>query len=632
MTVALALAAGIVSQSIARHLRVPGIMVLLLVGVVLGPDVAGAVQPRLLGDALEALVGFAVAVILFEGALNLDLERLRRSNRAIRKLVLYGAVVTTAGAALCARLVLAWPWRTCWLFGTLVMVTGPTVITPLVRRFRLEHTAATVLEAEGVLIDAVGAVVAAVALEVALSPTAQSFAFGLVRVPVALTVGLGLGVIGGFGMALALRVRGLVPEGLENVFTLALVLALFQTANAVQPESGIAAAMAAGLVIGNRHVHVHRELLEFKEQLTVLFIGMLFVLLAADVRVSEVRALGWPGLLTVGLLILVVRPLTVLVGTYKTDLSWRQRTLVAAIGPRGIVAAAVSAFFAAELRARGIGGGDALRALVFLVIVVTVVSAGLIGGPLAYLLRLRRPSDHGWLVLGANELARTMARVLASNGQEVICIDTNPDVCKEAEREGLRVIFGNGLRESTLLRAEVDTRAGAVALSSSTEVNVLFMQSVQREGKLRSVYVGTARARAADAVEMIHKRGGQVLFAHPEQLDLWPARIRRGLTEVRRVAVESEPEANQGVLEPPPDGACLLLALQRGTRIVPVGDELRLKRGDVLHVLVFRERMATVAEWLGSRGLSIEPAVLEPGNRPAPVQKYGGAEDRRKPV
>ena len=231
-----------------------------------------------------------------------------------------------------------------------------------------------------------------------------------------------------------------------------------------------------------------RDLAEFKEELTVLLIGMLFVLLAADVRLPQVLGLGWPGLGVVLVLMFGVRPAAVLAGTWLSGLNWRERLFIAWIGPRGIVAAAVASFFAAAFGARGLPGGYELRALVFLVIAVTVVFAGLTGGPMAGVLGLRRPSQKGWVVLGANGLARGVAKLFKENGQEILCIDSNADHCKAAENDCTRVIYGNGLQTRNLLRAEIDIRRGALALTANDAVNYLFIQKVKAEAKTIALY------------------------------------------------------------------------------------------------------------------------------------------------
>ena len=254
---------------------------------------------------------------------------------------------------------------------------------------------------------------------------------------------LGFGALAGGAAALVLialfRLRRSIPEGTEKVFALAIILALFQGTNTLVAESGIVAVTVAGLVIGNCSTYVLRDLVEFKEELTVLLIGMLFVLLAADVRISQVTDLGLPGLLVVLTLMVLVRPAAVFAGTWRSALAWRERLFIAWIGPRGIVAAAVASFFAASFADKGLPGGLEMRALVFLVIAVTVVSAGLSGGFVANLLGVRRPSQMGWAILGANALARGLGKLLREDGQEVVYIDTNTDHCRAAEADCTRV-------------------------------------------------------------------------------------------------------------------------------------------------------------------------------------------------
>lgn len=592
LTVALALAVGIVAQTVAHHLRIPGIVLLLITGVVLGPDVGGIIHPATLGSALGVVTGFAVAVILFEGGLNLKIERLKRERRSIRQMITLGGVVTAVGGTLAVRWLFGWDWRTSVLFGTLVMVTGPTVINPLLRRFKVKRNVSTILEAEGVLLDAVGAVVAMIALEVALSPLAEPLETAVMLVT-RLGLGTVAGLVGGLLLVKLLTYRNVVPEGTENVFTLCLILALFQGANVVLPESGIVAVTVAGVVVGNAQTRVQRELFEFKEALTVMLIGMLFILLAADVRLADVYALGAPGIIVVLILMLVVRPLSVAFGTFGTGLNWQEKCFISWIGPRGIVAAAVASLFAVQLNIYGIGGGNELRALVFMVITVTVLSAGLTGGLAARILGLRRPSDSGWIILGANELARATAKILLENGEEVICIDANPDVCKAAEQDCTRVIFGNGLKTHNLLRAEIDTRAGALAVTSSEEVNMLFIQKVKKEARLPHLFMAIQDHHERVTGEMVYQAGAQVIFGYPRDVDLWSVRIRRGQTrlerwQVRKTADDADKKTETASGDPfLSDNSGVPLAVRRNGRHLPVGSSTRFRDGDEVAYLLF---------------------------------------------
>ena len=362
LVVAVALAAGVSVQCVARLVRTPAIVLLLAAGAALGPAGLGWVQPAALGDGLFVLVDFAVAVILFEGALNLDLKRLRREERVIRQLVTTGAVITLVGATVAARLWLLWPWALATLFGALVVVTGPTVVGPLVRNLRLRPRLQTVLEAEGVFIDPIGALLAVLVLQVTLATDASQAAAGMRDLAVRLVAGLAIGAAGGFTLTLLLRLSKLV-RGLENILVLAFVTLVFHLGEHVLSQSGLIAVTAAAVIVGNFENPVIDDLREFKDQLTLLLIGAIFILLAADVGLEGVLALGWEGVAVVGTLILVVRPASVWFVTRGAELAARERIFLAALAPRGIVAAAVASLMASTLDISGITGGDDLRAL-----------------------------------------------------------------------------------------------------------------------------------------------------------------------------------------------------------------------------------------------------------------------------
>ena len=591
LSVGLALAAGMVAQVLARHLGIPGIVLLLAFGVVLGPEVLGVIEPGSLGSGMRTLVGFAVAVILFEGGLNLNVRRLRREAKSIRQLVTIGALVTAIGGTLAPKFILGWPWAPSILFGTLVIVTGPTVVTPLLRRIRVRRRVATVLEAEGVFGDAVGAILAVVALEVIISPAANVLG-GAGSAVATLGAGVLVGTAGGLLIARLLRSERLVPEGLESVTTLSLALALYQVSEAILHESGIAAAIVAGLVVGNVRTRVSEELKEFKEQLTVMFIGLLFVLLAADVRIANVVALGWPGILTVLTLMLVVRPLNVLASTWNTDVTREEKIFMSWLAPRGIVAAAVASLFARELSRAGIPGGEALQGLIFLVIAATVVLQGLTGGLLARYLGLSRPRDNGYVILGANALARSLGRLFADAGEDVVLIDTNADSASAAERAGLRVLFGSGLRESIQARAELESRKGIIALTPSDSTNLLFVKAARKGYKVTSAWA-SLHDRARVTPENLHDAGGRLAFGRCGDIDHWITHLERSTATLERWKV-----GKTGSMPP----HALALVHGRDKRVWMVDTETKPKTGDTLYLLVPTETAEVTRGWMVERG------------------------------
>lgn len=606
LTVALALAAGMLAQALARHLRIPGIVFLLAAGALLGPDLLGLVRPRSLGAALETLTGFAVAVILFEGGLNLRWRRLREQARPIRLLLSLGVLITALGGALAARLLMGWDPRLSVLFGTLVVVTGPTVITPLLRRVKVTHRLETILEAEGVIIDALGAVVAVVALEVVLVAADGGAApLGMAGLPARLLVGLLLGGAGGAVMALLLRWRRLVPADLENVLVLSLVLALYQVSDAILSETGIVSAIVAGMVLGNCPTHVTRELREFKEQLTVLAIGMLFVLLAADVRLRELLGLGRAGLLVVLALVLVVRPLNVLACTAGSALGWREKAFLAWVAPRGIVAAAVASLFRERLGQAGIAGGEQLRAMVFLVIGATVLVQGATAASLARLLGLRRPSNQGYAILGTQPLPLLLARLLRSAGEEVVLIDAGDAGGCPARRE-FPVVHGNALEERVLLAARVESRRAVVGALPNAAANLLFAAKAMEEHDAPDALVALQRGSGGPEPEAVARLGGGILFAEPRDVELWSVRLRRGLTRLEAWRLAAPPGGDEAGhpfhLPRGMQNILLPVALRADGTLRPVCDRRAPEPDEECLWLLLEERADEAREWLSGGG------------------------------
>ena len=583
----LALAAGVLAQSFARHIRIPGIVVLLFAGVTLGPDGLGWVDPRALGSGFSAIVDLAVAVILFEGGLNLQISRLRREQSSIRRLVLWGALFTLGAAAIVVHLVLGWSLQHSLLFGSLVVVTGPTVVGPLVSELRLRTRVATVLNAEGVLIDPVGAILAVLVLELVLAPTHAGGAAAELLLRIGVGAGLGLGV--GYLLARLLRIRHLVPEGHENILVLATVLLLFQLADLAAEHSGILAVTLAGVTVGNSRTLVDRDLREFKDQLTVLLIGLLFVMLAADVRFADVAALGWGGIGVVALLIGVVRPAVVALATAGSDLSARERLFVAWIAPRGIVAAAVASLMAAALDESGFEGGSALRALVFLTITGTVLQAGLSAGLVARWLGVQLPRREGVAILGAHPLSILLAEELRNGGRSVVFLDSSPQSCRQAEEAGFQVIFGNATEERTLQRARLETVEVAIGLLPNQTVNGVFATRARDLFNVPRGLVAVEALETGMVADLVRNEEALVLFDGPHDIERWEVRVRHGGVAMTHFEFdppeggESETDA-EGDEVLPIGERLVMVAYERGGEINAVTNGYEPKQGDRLSV------------------------------------------------
>jgi NhaP-type Na+/H+ or K+/H+ antiporter len=605
---AIALAAGMLGQLLARHLRVPSIVFLLGLGVVLGPDGLNLVQPRLLGTGLLTIVSLAVAVILFEGALNLEIGRLRRAGRVIQLLVTLGAAITALGAGLAAHFIMGWEWRLALLFGTLVLVTGPTVIKPILRNVPLRRRLGTVLEAEGVLIDPIGAIAAAVALEVVLAPTAGDAGFGLPALGGRLLFGSIAGLGAGWLLGLLLRRPEWVPEGLENLVTLGGVLLLFAGCNFLLSESGILAVTLAGVVVGNMGTHAAAEMRDFEERLTLALLGVLFVLLAADVRLADVAALGWPGVATVAAVMFLVRPVDILACTWRSGLDWREKAFLAWTGPRGIVAAAVASLAAVLMEGR-MEGGSELRALVFLTIAITVVLQGGSAPIAAWILGVRAPARAGVAVLGAEDLALAFGAALAANGRTVTFIDSNPEHCQEAEARGFVAVFGNALDERVLRRARLERCGAAVGLTANDQANSLFVREARDDFDVPTNYVAMSKGERGVTPRILAKQGSRLLFDGPKDIERWNVRFRHGMADVRRFAwasvaedAEAAPPISTGDAAP-----YLVLAVARGSRLEPMHAEWDAREGDVASVALYRSQESDAIAALARLGWGPAP-------------------------
>ncbi|PSF38735.1 sodium:proton antiporter [Aphanothece hegewaldii CCALA 016] len=472
--------AGISAQVVAAYLKVPSIVFLLLFGIILGKDGLGVLHPHLLGVGLEVIVALSVAVILFEGGLNLSLRELGRVSGSLRNLVTLGTLITFIGGGMAAHWLAEFPWAIAFLYASLVVVTGPTVISPLLKQVSVERRVATILEGEGVLIDPVGAILAVVVLDTIIDHQASA-----IEILNGLTMRLGIGAIigGAIGWLLGffLKKANVLSEELKNLVVLAGVWGLFGLAQMSRSESGLMATVVAGIVLRASGLPEERLIRRFKGQLTVLCVSVLFILLAADLSIDSIFALGRGSVLTVLVLMLIVRPLSISLCTIGSNLNWRQKLFIAWISPRGIVSASVASLFAIILTRQGINGGDSIKALVFLTIIMTVFIQGLTARWVARWLKITSSEATGAVIIGCNPLGRLLGHLIQEQGESVVLIDTDSEACQIAEDENLPVFQSSGLNPTVLEEAGIESIGTFIALTNNGEVNLVLAQRVIEE-------------------------------------------------------------------------------------------------------------------------------------------------------
>ncbi|BBO55469.1 cation:proton antiporter [Cobetia amphilecti] len=460
-------------QWLAWRMRLPAILPLLIVGILAGP-VTGWLKPdELLGDLLFPLVSLAVAVILFEGSLTLDFKDLRGHGHIVRRLVTTGVVITGVIGTVAAHYLLDMRWEMAAVLGALLVVTGPTVVMPLLQTLRARGNLTQILRWEGIMIDPVGALLAVLVYEyVALGMTGNAASHTLLLFAQTVGLGLGMGALGGWCWGLVLR-HFWLPQKLHNFGTLMVMLGLFAISNTLFHESGLLTVTVMGVWLANMRGVPTQQIIEFKETLTVLLISGLFLLLAGRLTVEQLSLLSWPAWIFLAVLMWVARPLTVWLCTLGSGLTLREKALLAWLSPRGIVAAAVASLFALKLESQGIEGAEMLVPMTFLVIIGTVVVQSLLSRPIVKVLGVGEPPPSGFLILGANSVSRQVARELVDAGFSVRLTDTNWDAVQEARMAGLPVYYGNPLSEHAAQHLELTGIGHLMPLSPYRELNSL---------------------------------------------------------------------------------------------------------------------------------------------------------------
>lgn len=472
--------AGISAQVLAEFLKVPSIVFLLLFGILLGQDGIGLLHPHQLGIGLEVIVALTVAVILFEGGLNLELRDLGRVSGSLRNLVTLGTLITLLGGGMAAHWLGEFPWPIAFLYASLVVVTGPTVISPLLKQVKVDRQVATLLEGEGVLIDPVGAILAVVVLDTILNGDTDPIA-AFIGLTLRLGIGGAIGAVGGWLLGWIRKHASFLSDELKNLVALAGLWGLFGLAQTLRNESGLMTTVVAGIVMNASSGTDERLLRRFKGQLTILGVSVLFILLSADLSIASVFALGWGSVYTVLALMFMVRPLNIWLCTWNSGLNWRQKLFLCWIAPRGIVSASVASLFAIFLTDRGINGGDSIKALVFLTIILTVFCQGLTARWVANLLQITSHEATGAVIVGCNPLSILIARLIQERGESVVLIDTDQEACQKAEAENLRVFLSSGLDTEVLEQAGLSSMGTFLAMTSNSQVNLVLAQRAAEE-------------------------------------------------------------------------------------------------------------------------------------------------------
>ncbi|NEV63740.1 cation:proton antiporter [Thiorhodococcus minor] len=579
-TLALIAALGIAAQWLGWRLKIPTIVLLVAFGILIGP-VLGIIRPsEALGPAFPSLISLGVAVILFEGGLSLRWHELKQTATGVKRLVTLGVVLSLGLGALAAHWIGALSWPVALVFAAIAVVTGPTVILPLLRQARLRRRPASFLKWEGIVNDPTGALLAVLLFEYFVSPGAPDLGHTFAELALGL---LSAGLLGGVGGWLLGRayLAGKVPEYLKGPVALGAALAAFGLANLVMEEAGLVAATALGVVLGNMGLPSIEEVRRFKESVAMLLVAGLFLLLTADLDPDILLALDWHSALLILAMLFLVRPLTIWLATIGAGMSWQERLLIGWIAPRGIVAAAVAGVLGPGLAARGYADGDLLLPLIFTLILTTVLLHGFSLSWLARKLDLSASPRQGLLISGANPWSTGLAQALHSYKVPVLMTDRAWHRLRRARHAGLPVYFGELLSEHAESELELSDYGTLLAISSNDAYNSLVCAQYTPAFDRRHVYQLAAEPSHASRKPGSGTRGRTFIDGEIQYEDLQRGWYR-GWT-FQATSITKEFGVSQ-LLEVLPEGALpvLIISKDAGVRLLAADEEIKAEPGQRL--------------------------------------------------
>lgn len=519
---------GILAQWVAWKFKIPAILPLILIGLLVGPiaaeflseDGSKWIQPiyengrgLFPDESLFYFVSLAISIILFEGGLTLRVSEIKNVGPIITKLITVGVMVTFFGAAIAAHFIFYLSWEISFLFSALIIVTGPTVITPILRNIPLKKDVSAVLKWEGILIDPIGALVAVLVFEFISVDAGGEFTktvfieFGKIVL---------FGFTFGFTFAHALNFsinKNWVPHYLLNVFSLAAVLGVFVLSDNFAHESGLLAVVVMGMVLGSSKSPYLKELLYFKESLSVLLISILFILLAANINTDDMLLVyNWNTVVLFAIIVFLIRPIGVFLSTYGSNLKLNERVFISWVGPRGIVAAGIASLFGLKLTKSGVEGAQFITPLVFMVVLGTVLLNATTARIVSKMIGVFLVKSEGILIVGASQVSRLIGRYLEDNGRHVVLIDSNQTNIQLAREQQLEAINADIYSESLEDNIELNDVGFLMALTGSADINKYAIEKFSEQFGEN----GTFRLISADEMDNPEKSPKEGLFSQTD--------------------------------------------------------------------------------------------------------------------
>ena len=587
---------GIIAQWFAWKFKIPAILPLILIGLFVGPvstflseDGAQWIQPIwngekgfFPGESLFYFVSLAIGIILFEGGLTLKRGEITKVGPVIGKLITLGSLITFVGAGVATHFVFGLSWKISFLFSALIIVTGPTVITPILRNIPLKKDISAVLKWEGILIDPIGALVAVLVFEfISIEDqdagyTREAFMeFGKI-----VLIGFAFGISGGYALYMAIK-KKLIPHYLLNVVSLSVVLLVFVQSDLFAHESGLLSVVVMGMFLGNSNLPNLKELLYFKESLSVLLISILFILLSANISLDEMLLVfNWQTALLLAVIIFILRPLGVFLSTTNSPLKTNEKLFISWVGPRGIVAAGIASLFGTKLVLLGEPGAEYITPLVFSVVLVTVLLNATTARLFAKIVGVFLKTPEGVLIVGASKFSRLIASYLQKNDRHVVLLDTNIFNINTAKELGLEAINADIYSVELTDNIELNDVGYLLAMTGSDEINT---KAISRFGK-EFGETGTYRLMTSEELQTNEAPSSKELFSETHDYSKF-THVANKYPSIQEIPLDSHDELIRllKIIEKDEDAISLFLKHPEGfLDIVSVRTRIEVEKGSHL--------------------------------------------------
>ncbi|SDZ80295.1 cation:proton antiporter [Psychroflexus halocasei] len=549
---------GILAQWFAWRLKIPAILPLILIGLIVGPvatlftpDNTKLIEPiwngesgLFPGESLYYFVSLAIAIILFEGGLTLRRSEILNVGPVIVKLITIAVAITFAGAGIAAHFILGLSWQISLLFSALIIVTGPTVISPILRNIPLKKDVSSILKWEGILIDPIGALVAVLVFEFIMAGKGEAYTTtALIEFGKIVLFGFTFGFTFAHALSFAVK-KKVIPHYLLNVFTLATVLGVFVLADQFAHESGLLAVVVMGIIMGHTNLPNLKELLYFKESLSVLLISILFILLAANINYEDLLLVyNWETLILFVVVVFIVRPLGVFLSSINSTLEFNEKLFISWVGPRGIVAAGIASLFGLKLMNQNIPNAELITPLVFTIVLGTVLLNATTARPIAKLFGVFLTDAQGILIVGSSSFSRLIAQYLKDNKRHVVIVDNNKSNIEKAKQKGIDAIHANIYSDDLIDNIELSDVGYMMALTGNTSVN---KKAIENFAKTFGEH-GTYRVISSEEMEDPEQNPEEGLFSHTDDY-IKLVNLSRRFPKINEIDLNSE-EHYRGLVE-----------------------------------------------------------------------------------